>query len=129
MENKMKILPCPFCGYDADVTPRPSYGFYVRCSRFSKCAAEGPFANNKKDAIIAWNTRTNQWQPIEKVPKDGTVVDLWAGGMRLTSCVWNSLQKCWLEGWIDDEGEHCPVAVLSDCHPTHWMPIPDPPKE
>ena len=52
-----------------------------------------------------------QWQPIESAPRDGTIIDVWVPGHGRECDVWY------------DDGWSFPVI------PTHWMPIPAPPKE
>lgn len=72
------------------------------------------------------------WQPIETAPKDGTKILLFQPD------VWNS-------DWNDYEGRYEPcveTGFYNDCGyptgyyypvfpintPTHWMPLPSPPK-
>lgn len=65
-----------------------------------------------------------EWQPIETAPKDGTFVLLF------TAC------GC-IEGfWSYGEWEQSVCAASYDmahayieCRPTHWMPLPPPPKD
>ena len=64
----------------------------------------------------------SEWQPIETAPKDGTEVLLWDGGVYLGH--W--LSKTWV--WVmapRDAIDH--RAHLDWCHPTRWMPLPEPP--
>ena len=71
-----------------------------------------------------------EWQPIEKAPKDGTKVDLWVKTyltsqkewiyQRATSCRWLPTFKKEGDRWSN---------LDSWWIPTHWMPIPEPPKE
>lgn len=77
---------------------------------------------------------TNDWQPIETAPKDGTVVDLWAGS-RLANCFWNQDpiadanddDSCWCQQYSE-----LPTASFSladyDPQPTYWMKVPEEPK-
>jgi hypothetical protein len=72
-----------------------------------------------------------EWQRIETAPKDGTRVDLWCinhltydkRGQRVVNVAWGTVTD-WTrrehEGWQHGRGE--------DLEPTHWMPIPEPPK-
>ena len=62
------------------------------------------------------------WLPIETAPKDGTCVDLWCAEMlRLTNFRWYDEDNSWQNQW----GELFKSLIT----PTHWMPIPAPPKE
>lgn len=74
----------------------------------------------------------NQWHPIETAPKDGTRLDLWCKlwrshndtwmYQRFTDCYWNDYK------YIDNA--RAQWENMSDgWHPTHWMPLPQPPKE
>lgn len=73
------------------------------------------------------------WQPIDTAPKDGTIVDVWAGDERVADVFWSlpddsgkSAECCWCisvyeinYGYRFDR-----VGAVS-----HWMPIPSGPKE
>jgi hypothetical protein len=54
------------------------------------------------------------WRPIETAPKDGTEVLAWE----------DSAEKLFYEedmgAWVDHE--------YIEYHPTHWMPLPEPPE-
>lgn len=70
----------------------------------------------------------SQWQQIETAPRDGTVIDLWAGARR-ADCFWWVSEDCdddshWRQEYAEVGG--CSFAV--DATPTHWMPLPEPPK-
>lgn len=73
-----------------------------------------------------------EWQPIETAPKDGTKVLLAyaSGNYRVIVSEWMTLEtlkngktqsrsEYWVTPW---------VRMDSDPQPTHWMPIPDPPR-
>ena len=100
----------------------------------------------------------SDWQPIETAPKDGRVVllatDYKRGGHDRVRCAyWNSSRtarwifkdkdtqvrdgwndtSCWHEfvsldagaqEWIDEEDR----TFVRAFDPTHWMPLPEPPK-
>lgn len=71
-----------------------------------------------------------QWQPIETAPKDGTVVLVWpidwqcsATGSPNTDmwiCQWSDFYNRWVEA----AGEE----YFGPQTPTHWAPLPEPPK-
>lgn len=62
-----------------------------------------------------------EWQPIEIAPKDGTEVLLFG----------DRFDSAYLCAFHDGEWKY--AKRYPDCwdlnrHPTHWMPLPDPPK-
>jgi hypothetical protein len=60
------------------------------------------------------------WQPIETAPRGEDNEFLGFDG--------RGVDRTW-EGWTEDDA---PVYVRQDWvrwHPTHWMPLPAPPKE
>jgi hypothetical protein len=60
-----------------------------------------------------------EWQPISTAPKDGTRIMLWLDGpIRAPKAVFGRLDK---GGWVT-EGSGL-------AKPTHWMPVPEPPKQ
>ena len=67
-----------------------------------------------------------QWQPIETAPRDGTYILLgWflegGGGGHPEVAFWHSTKQLWCSSrLLNAEGYYSP---------THWMPLPDPPKE
>ena len=65
-----------------------------------------------------------EWQPIETAPKDGTriLIGVWDLGPDVTSARWNG---AFWDMSIQDE-EFCGESDFAG--PTHWMPLPDPPK-
>lgn len=72
----------------------------------------------KKDEYMShWPTQG--WQPIETAPKDGTEILVYAPGFCQTA-LWESYT--FSEGWVNDSSGNW----LND--PTHWMPLPEPPK-
>ena len=83
-------------------------------------------------AIAAYQAVVGEgWQPIESAPKDFvTTVDLW-NGERNADCIWGRSTYgrvyCWIrETGYDSDG---PVWDALRPSPTHWMPLPEPPKE
>ena len=72
---------------------------------------------------------SDKWQPIETAPKDGTQILVWSP-YRHTCVTWYSGQyDDQPHGWIDwftgkEYGGNWYAHKA-----THWMPLPDPPKE
>lgn len=65
------------------------------------------------------------WQPISTAPRDGTEVDLWVirdgHGERFASASWDVMLGRWFNGYLH--------PLHRDADPTHWMPLPPPPKD
>lgn len=63
------------------------------------------------------------WQPIETAPKDGTSILVAAPGGVVTEASWSSRDN----GWFDAYGLREDPWEGNKLHPTHWMPLPEPP--
>lgn len=66
----------------------------------------------------------DEWKPIETAPKDGTSILVGAPEWEPELCSWRN--DCWFRGW-------CAGGLRSDTYgpdfdPTHWMPLPPPPR-
>ena len=81
-----------------------------------------------------------EWQPIETAPKTGRIILL---GYYNNHGMWRTLRGQWInEGELDDwysdadnEAGWFETSVESNddvncwqTNPTHWMPLPEPPK-
>ena len=83
----------------------------------------------------------SEWQPIETAPRDGVPVDLWLGNAefprRETDATFRraSDSEWWVHGgdglddpntcyWFNGMG----WPLRGDTEPTHWMPLPQPPR-
>lgn len=69
----------------------------------------------------------NKWQPIEIAPKDGSDI-LCTDGLEVKTAFWST--NAWVT-W-NREGSWRALLCWSDSEiicPTHWMPLPKPPKE
>jgi len=86
---------------------------YVRADIADDLRASLAAAEKERDAA--------RWQPIETAPKDGTLVDLWAGE-RIADCAWNVPSNCWAERSVSSFSGRPYWAVVNN--PTHWMPLP-----
>lgn len=63
-----------------------------------------------------------QWQPIESAPRDGTTLLGAFKGGKVASIEWLT-DKGYVEGWA------LSGSMQNNMRPTHWMPLPEPPKE
>lgn len=54
----VKLLPCPFCGGDAEMCTHDVTGInWMRCT---KCGASNRASLSANEALAAWNVRTGQ---------------------------------------------------------------------
>jgi hypothetical protein len=113
-----KLKPCPFCGGEAGLIEVEDghgglSGAYVVC--LNGC--------NVQATPITWNTRADDWQPIETAPKDGTEIMVWpVRGMK---------GKTFLEAYHDGTSwVWCSIhyGTTNEINPTHWKYLPEPPK-
>lgn len=63
-----------------------------------------------------------EWQPIETAPKDGTAILVYAG--QFCYCVEWVEEFDW---WAVEDNKLGPFRLRGQA-PTHWMPLPPPPK-
>lgn len=69
----------------------------------------------------------SEWQPIETAPRDGTNILVW----------WSAEFHCPVVAHYADKYENSGIGwkitgwgnVISRSSPTHWMHLPQPPKE
>lgn len=75
-----------------------------------------------------------RWQPIESAPKDGTIIDVWLDGCSKDDMEFYCTKGTYRSpGWSWVRGKFRPcgglgVQVPTFVYPTHWMPLPKPPK-
>lgn len=92
-------------------------------------------------AILAERKRA-EWQPIETAPKNTKVFAAYRNGLgnwRIVTACYHTQLPWSDEQDPDDDSEYAPEAwyeesetsetiYQTDCHPTHWIPLPSPPK-
>jgi hypothetical protein len=66
-----------------------------------------------------------EWQPISTIPNDGTFVLVYNNDREFH--VVNNPSGCDLGRWFKINGHWFGFSEF--IHPTHWMKLPDPPKE
>jgi hypothetical protein len=81
-------------------------------------------------AIKAAVEAAREWQPIETAPKEGVSrIDLYGvvgkKGKRVPNCYWHRKAGQWMTDCHDKDGFS---FLRLPFKPTHWMPLPEPPK-
>lgn len=66
----------------------------------------------------------NGWQTIETAPRDGTAILVFNDDGRIYQAEWDGR---WRFAAADQHGCGCCSGI--DDRPTHWMPLPEPPKD
>ena len=81
-----------------------------------------------------------EWQPIETAPKNGAVILIYRD-RKSVKANWLNVKEedVYAARWMEDFDSEDPWQVLcsehgdnflpDDDYITHWMPLPDPPKE
>ncbi len=107
------LKKCPFCGSQNIIVS--NWGMW-RCW-CADCKAKSEDGIYKKDAIEAWNRRTdNRWISVEdRLPDDDDSYLVWNGNHIFVAIYWGDGE------WMFDSHATHEVA--------HWMPLPEPPKE
>ena len=96
---------------------------------FTNLWREQEAAFNAVAAILDEHETTEQWQPIETAPKDGTHV--WAFWPATYTNDNAAQTETWFAPRIVREGECWQSAfeeAADDNSPTYWMPLPEAPK-
>jgi Lar family restriction alleviation protein len=52
-QEQVQLLPCPFCGGEADILTAASE-IWITCAN---CGADGAWKDTRAETIAAWNTR------------------------------------------------------------------------
>lgn len=119
------LLPCPFCG-ESRIYLNPPGTDHRSTINCPACLACIPEECGQDEMVATWNARVSGWHPIETAPKDGTFIlavrfdqfhesepSLVVGAI----VCWSRLSEAWFS-----------QAVGRYLIPTHWMPLPAPPK-
>lgn len=122
-----ELKHCPFCGPGRSIVElyQDDNGkWIIGCGACGSHSGISP-KNIKDDVVKAWNTRQNlsQWMKIDNAPKDGTRILCFAVGF-IYAVEWDEEESC----WVVDDNKHGPFPLRGG-RPSHWMPMPDPPKD
>jgi len=129
------LKPCPFCGSKAELIDNEHMGHFSVVCKSCFCEIQGHQIHPKLDeigTIRLWNTRADEWQPIETAPKDGTEIlglDQDAGEARVV--FWDKRVKLDQHiGLLNVNRGACWVKSenYETFMPNTWQPLPAPPK-
>jgi hypothetical protein len=120
----IELKPCPFCGEVPEVTKHFREDMWRLIHR---CKAVGCIVvdwASQEWIEECWNQRAEsapRWIPVEeRLPEDGAACVVWAlGDYRIAD--YSIIPGKW--SIMDWDCTHEEIAV------THWMPLPDAPKE
>ena len=80
----------------------------------------------EESRFICASCKRPLWQPIETAPKNGIEFEgMLPDGAKVT-CKW--VCDDWTDGWTFEYGG-CWLTLNQNNQPTHWMPLPEPPRE
>lgn len=82
-------------------------------------------ANNERYQAAACIREMVEWRPIETAPRDGTKIDVWHGGERMTDVYWSDIQDAWCFDGLCGPEEPTPLAALPPVR--LWLPLPPAP--
>lgn len=133
------LLPCPFCGGVPVVNKSIlAAKWRVTCQT---CGATSAWLGQVMDCpthpairiSAVWNTRApSGWQDIATAPKDPKKAMLLYMGRDVAIGKWSmeSHAKRPRPCWISSKGAYGLFGISWDRsnQPTHWMPLPEPPK-
>lgn len=67
--SEVKLLPCPFCGGEANVSYNTKFGFVPWCNNEECILNESTKGYKTEEAIKLWNTRKPMERIIERLEK------------------------------------------------------------
>jgi hypothetical protein len=82
-------------------------------------------ATRALNAALACGLGEPEWQPIAIADRSGDWVVLWAEGLKPAPFYWEPS----LVRWVQGEDENAAFWHEDSFGPTHWQPLPPPPKE
>ncbi len=135
-------LPEPFALYDGEKWYANEEAAICSCANMQKL--QKIYTEQQVRELLAAASKLPQgdgWLPIESAPKDKTILL----GYRNTHGNWRTLRGEWFSreeidefwedpdgvepGWFETSVEADDVPNVWRTEPTHWMPLPQPPKE
>jgi hypothetical protein len=129
-----ELKPCPWCNAPAVLSVGVSSQYHtIYCSGPDECVSMG--GANEGDLVSYWNTRAPDWQDISTAPRDGTEIILFhpVAGVCAGFCPAPGFAWHVMDGSNTSvgrkSGRSVPTLTSFTHKPTHWMPLPAPPKE
>ena len=119
---------CPSCDSSTGIRGLGRQWICLECShRFSK-----PVEKVSAEDYTALERRVPTWQPIETAPKDGTKIIVLTVHGEIEISEWYVVTTAEYEPAGDGLFRKVETVFSQGWngnHPTHWMPLPEPPKE
>ena len=123
MVTEIKLLPCPFCGAEAETFEASEDSFSILCTG---CGVETPYLPYLTEAIAAWNRRAederykNALKEIinlacESVEREKTLAKLEAEVMALEPKCGEWVKKTYTPEYANEETEERQYVVCSIC--------------
>jgi Lar family restriction alleviation protein len=123
MVTEIKLLPCPFCGSEAETFEASEDSFSILCTG---CGVETPYLPYLTEAIAAWNRRAederykNALKEIinlacESVEREKTLAKLEAEVMALEPKCGEWVKKTYTHEYANEETEERQYVVCSIC--------------
>lgn len=110
-EDSHTLLPCPFCGGEAEITGKSIGAYAVGCSDYDGCIGFWNSCNyyaTEAEAIEAWNTRTASGDDFSRAVHDGHLWRMVKDHIRCRYCGLNIESVIALEGCNKHAIKHCP---------------------
>jgi hypothetical protein len=70
---------------------------------------------------------SEDWQPIETAPQDGSWILLCTTDGKMAVCTWDKLSYNWEKQWVYGPNGHEHSFRSGFYEATHWKPLPTPP--
>ncbi len=128
-----ELLPCPFCGCEAELMPWSGPSYTVECNSGKKhFGITTHYFKIESNAVEAWNTRAQpEWRDISTAPKDGTFVLTCMPFACPSVSAWQTYFDISRFGkdpetFMTEDG-FIMYWVEVEYQPTHWMPLPKAP--
>lgn len=120
------LLPCPFCGGEAEIEQSISGTVWTVWCPHKACYADAEVRGDTEPAAIAaWNRRAEGWMPIETAPRDKPIIVYQDGEQAVVT--WMTALEDGAGDWIIWRRVGSDALAVRMPEPTHWRHLPTPP--